>query len=130
MTELTEKAVFLEDFSRVQNVIALLGHLYNRDTWQGGILFVASGGGFLLVVTFAREPYRQAGILFEALFSERDLRAVTLAEACANRRRYQPWLSGDIATALRTLRLLPNPVVRYIDPAELAESGRPIPGTA
>lgn len=108
MTELIEKAVFLEDFTRVGNVIALLDRLYNRDTWQGGILFVVSGGGFLLVATFDLERYRAAFPAFEALFPERDLRSVTLEEACANRRRYQPWLSGNIAGALRGLRLLPT----------------------
>lgn len=107
MPELVEKAVWLEDFTRVQNVIALLDRLYSREVWQGGILFVVAGGGFLLVVTFDLEQYREYGPSFEVLFPERDLRVVTLEEACANRRRYQPWLTGDIANALRGLRLLP-----------------------
>ena len=107
MTELVEKAVYLEEFTRVTNVIALLDRLYPRDVWQGGILFLVTGGGFLLVVALEREKYCAAGPEFESLFPERDLRAVTLEEACSNRMQYQPWLSGDICTTLRTMRLLP-----------------------
>lgn len=129
MTELVEKAVFLDDFTRVQNVIALLERLYSRDVWQGGILFVVSGGGFLLVVTFDLELYRNAGPFFETLFPERDLRSVTLAEACAERRRYQPWLSGDIATTLRTMRLLPGRRVLDVDPSVAPGSSAPAAGS-
>lgn len=107
MTELVEKAVWLESQERVRDVIKLMGRLYDNDIWQGGLLFRDLQGGFLLVVTFNPDTYLALGTPFETLFPASHLRPVTLEEACTQWRRYRPCLSGDMTIALRALKLLP-----------------------
>lgn len=107
--DLIDKAVWLESMERVLNVIGVLDQLYDSDMWVGGILFRDTLGGFLLVATFDRDTYIALGTPWERLFPPAHLRAITLDEACAQDRRYHPWLRGEIPNTLRLLRLLPSP---------------------
>lgn len=106
--ELIEKAVWLSDLIRARNVIALMDHIYDKDIWTGGMLFIDTRGGFLLVACFDPDSYIALGTPFETLFPEEHLRSVTLEEACFDGRRYRPWLAGDIPNTLRALRILPT----------------------
>jgi hypothetical protein len=110
MRETTDKAVWLEDIARVSNVIHVLNQLYDADMWTGGMLFVDTQGGFLLVACFDPDTYVALGTPWETLFPPAALRPLTLQEACAHSSRYRPWLVGDIVNTLRFLRLLPTPV--------------------
>lgn len=109
MTELIDKAVWLDSLDRVHNVINVLGQLYDSEMWLGGLLFQDVQGGFLLVVTLNPDTYIALGTPWENLFPASHLRPITLEEACTAWRRYRPWLGGDICTVLRGLRLLPGP---------------------
>jgi hypothetical protein len=109
MPPLIEKAVWLESMERVHNVIRVLEQLYGSDTWQGGILFRDSQGGFLLMVTLNPATYDPLGNRWENLFPPSHLRDVTLEEACFNHRRYHVWLGGESPYIIRQLRLLPSP---------------------
>ena len=104
-----EKAVWLESLDRVRNVIHVLGQLYDREMWLGGLLFADVQGGFLLVITLNPDTYIALGTPWENLFPPAHLRPITLVEACTDWRRYRPWLGGEICTVLRALRLLPTP---------------------
>lgn len=108
MTDTIDKAVYLEDLGRVYNVVGVLEHLYTADVWTGGMLFVDTRGGLLLVACFDPDTYTALGTPWETLFPPAHLRSITLEEACAHRQRYRPWLAGDIVTTLRALRLLPR----------------------
>lgn len=104
-----EKAVWLDDLERVRKVVSVLGQLYDREMWLGGLLFADVQGGFLLIVTFNPDTYIALGTPWENLFPSNHLRPITLVEACTNWRRYRPWLGGEIRTVLQGLRLLPSP---------------------
>lgn len=108
MIETVDKAVWLESLERVQHVIELMEKLYDTNVWTGGMLFQDLQGGFVLVSCFDPDQYVAFGTPFESLCPERDLRALTLEEACANGGRYRPWLAGDIPNVLRMLKLLPG----------------------
>jgi len=108
MSELIDKAVWLDDMERVLNVVELLERVYPSDVWQGGILFQDRQSGFLLIITLDPELYPGEYPQFEGLFPARDLRLVTLEEACFDGGRYRPFLAGGIPDALRHLKLLPT----------------------
>lgn len=108
MPDTIDKAVYLESLERVYNVIGVLEQLYDADTWTGGMLFVDTQGGFLLVACFDPDTYTALGTPWETLFPPAHLRYLGLEEACAHRQRYRPWLAGDIVNTLRALRLLPR----------------------
>ena len=107
MSNLVDKAVWLEDMTHAQNVIALLEHTYPGPVWPGGLLFQDLQTGFLLVACFDLELYPGEYALWESLFPPRDLRDITLEQACWLPRRYRPWLGDGIAGALRHQKLLP-----------------------
>jgi len=107
MSELIDKAVWLPDLAHIRNAIRVLGELYDRDTWTGGIVFTDTHGGFLFIATFDPERYAARELPFEILFSDQQLRSATMEQACSRSNRYHPWLAGDVCTALRALRLLP-----------------------
>lgn len=107
MAELLEKAVWLPDLVHIRKAIRLLGELYDRDTWVGGMVFTDTHGGFLFIATFDPERYTARDLPFEIVFSDQQLQPATMEEACTNGRRFRPWLAGDVCTALRGLRLLP-----------------------
>jgi len=109
MSELIEKAVWLDSLDRVQKVLSVLEQIYGGDIWVGGLLFQDVQGGFLLVVTLNPDTYIALGTPWENLFPSSHLRPITLEEACNAWRRYRPWLGGEICTVLRALKLLPSP---------------------
>ena len=108
MTELTDKAVWLEDMTHVLNVINLLERTYPGPEWPGAMLFQDLQTGFLLVCCFDLEHYPGELPVWESLFSPRDLRDITLEQACWLPRRYRPWLGDGIADSLGHLKLLPT----------------------
>jgi hypothetical protein len=109
MPPVIEKAVWLESMERVHNVIQVLHQLYDSDTWQGGILFRDSQGGFLLVVTLNPATYDSLPSRWENLFPANHLRSITVEQACFNHRRYHVWLGGETPYLIRQLMLLPSP---------------------
>lgn len=109
MTKVTEKAVWLDSIERAHNVLTVLDQLYSREVWLGGILFRDLHGGFLLVVTFNPDTYKDLGTSWEALFPSAHLRSLSFEDAWADWRRYRPWLAGETLQTIRTMRLLPVP---------------------
>lgn len=108
MPDTIDKSVWLEGMDRVLNVIALLERTYESDVWTGGLLFQDMVAGFVLVVSFDPERYPGDHIAFEALFPARDLRDLTMDQACTLPNRFRPWLGGDLPAVLRHLKLLPG----------------------
>lgn len=108
MIETVDKAVWLENIGRVRDVIELMERIYDTNVWTGAMLFQDTQAGFVLVACFDPDQYLAFGTPFERLFPERDLRYITLEEACHNGKRYLPWLGGDIPGALRMMKLLPG----------------------
>jgi len=102
-----DKAVWVEDLGRTRDVVELLGRTYSNGSWTGAMIFHDHQGGLLLVACFDPELYPRNLPAWESLFPARDLRAVTMAEACADGRRYHPHLAGGIAVMLGHLKLLP-----------------------
>lgn len=107
MSELIDKAVWLEDMTRVTDVVELLERTYTSNAWTGGMLFQDVAAGFLLVACFDPGLYPGDLPTWESLFPARDLRALTLEQVLADGRRFRPWLAGDVALMLRGLKLLP-----------------------
>lgn len=108
MAELLDKGVWLDDMERVLNVIELLERVYPSDVWQGGVLFKDRQAGFVLIITLDPQQYPGSYPSFESLFPTRDLRRITLEEACFDGGRYRPFLGGDIPSVLGHLKLLPT----------------------
>lgn len=108
MPETIDKAVWLEGMSHVLGVISLLERIYETDVWTGALLFQDLQVGFLLVACFDPERYPGEHIAFEALFPARDLRDLTMQQACTLPNRYRPWLGGDLPAVLSHLKLLPT----------------------
>lgn len=102
-----DRAVWLEDLGRARDVVELLGRTYPGGAWTGALLFHDIRGGLVLVACFDPELYPGDLPLWEGLFPARDLRALTLAETCANARRYRPHLAGPVVAVLSTQKLLP-----------------------
>ena len=108
MTNLIDKAVWLEDMTHVLNVIELLERTYPGPEWPGALLFQDLQQGFLLVACFDLELYPGEYAPWESLFPPRDLRDVAMEQACWLPKRYRPWLGDGIAGALRQMKLLPT----------------------
>lgn len=108
MPETMDKSVWLEDMKRVADVVKLLERTYTTDVWTGGVLFQDTVAGFLLVACFDPALYPGKEIVWETLFPARDLRDVTLEQACSRQTRFRPWLAGDISQVLAHMRLLPT----------------------
>jgi len=107
MTKLIDKAVGLEDMTHALNVIELLERTYPGPEWPGALLFQDLQAGFLLIACFDPELYPGELPTWESLFPPRDLRDVTMEQACWLPNRYRPWLGDGVADALRQLKLLP-----------------------
>lgn len=108
MTELVDKAVWVDDLERARNVIELLERTYPGPEWTGATLFQDPPAGLVLVCCFDPELYPGDLPAWETLFPARDLRALTLAEACAPSHPLRAYLAGGITDALRRLKLLPG----------------------
>ena len=108
MSNLTDKAVWLEDLERAQNVIELLERTYPGPEWTGAMLFQDPPAGLVLVCSFDPELYPGDLPAWEALFPARDVRALTMADACAPSHRLRPYLAGGLALVLGRLKLLPS----------------------
>lgn len=105
--ETIDKAVYLEDLGRVRDVVEILERTYPGPEWTGALVFLDGQGGLTLVVCFDPDLYPGELPAWEALFPARDVRALTMREACAAKRRYRPLLTGGAAEALAHLKLLP-----------------------
>jgi len=108
MTNLIDKAVYLEDMTHVLNVVELLERTYPGPEWPGALLFQDLQSGFLLIVCLDLELYPGELPLWESLFPPRDLREVTMEQACWLPNRYRPWLGEGVIEALRGSKLLPG----------------------
>lgn len=102
-----DKAVYLEDLGRVRDVVELLERTYPGAEWTGALVFIDGGGGLILVACFDPVLYPGERTEWEALFPARDLRALTLRDACAARRRYRPLLAEGVVETLAHIKLLP-----------------------
>lgn len=103
----TSKAVYLEDLDRVRDVVELLERTYPGPEWTGALVFLDSQGGLILVACFDMDHYRGDLPLWEGLFPARDLRVLSLREACANGHRYRPLLADGAEELLAHVKLLP-----------------------
>lgn len=102
-----DRAVYLEDLERVRDVVELLERTYPGPEWTGALVFEDIHGGLVLVASFDAELYPGALPAWEALFPARDVRELTLRNACAWRRRYHPLLADGAEAILAHLKLLP-----------------------
>lgn len=108
MSELIDKAVWVEDIDRARNVIWLVECTYPGPEWTGAMLFQDAQGGLVLVCCFDPELYPGALPAWEVLFPARDLRELTMSVACSHSRRFRPYLAGGVALAVSRLKLLPG----------------------
>lgn len=102
-----DKAVYLEDLARVRDVVELLERTYPGPEWTGALVFSDGQGGLILVGSFDPDLYPGDLPAWESLFPARDLRALTVREACAARRRYRLLLPEGAEELLAHLKLLP-----------------------
>lgn len=103
-----DKSVWLEDLERAHDVVELLERTYTDNTWTGAMLFRDLQGGLVLVACFDAELYPGELPRWESLFPGRDLRALTMADLCADGHRYRPYLEGGLSLVLGRLKLLPT----------------------